>query len=417
MNKYIPYVIGILLAGALVILFFTAESKKKWRFNENVTLKRQDKIPYGTWAAYENLQYIFPNAAIHTNKYEPGYWDSISINNSKQALIIVCPSFRADSYEMQKMIRFAENGNDVFISTRYISAAADKILQCNSSAYDLSYITIENLADSMKIKLEGPPFAQPLVYTYPGKTFNTFFASIDSNTTEVLGQDEYRHANFIHLRAGKGNFYVHTEPLAFTNYFILHKNNKEYYEKALSVINPDVTRVVWDEYYLDKKEQFEMPEYKDKKKGWFRTLLNLKNDNDQKSFGVAFWLLILLLLLYVLLGMRRKQRHIPVIAKPRNDSLDFVKTIGRLYYDRGDHKNLCKKMAAYFLEHVRNKYKLPTGTLDDSFISQLRFKTGAPESELRGIVSFIKYLEDEPIINSGSLTDFHKQLESFYKKA
>ena len=126
---------------------------------------------------------------------------------------------------------------------------------------------------------------------------------------------------------------------------------------------------------------------------------------------------IFTLLLFVLLGMRRRQRYIPVMTKPKNDSLDFVKTIGRLYYDRGDHKNLCRKMAAYFLEHVRNRYKLPTGTLDENFISQLRFKSGADEPEIRGIVSFIKYIDDAPAINNNDLTDFHKQLESFYKKA
>jgi hypothetical protein len=418
LKKYISYIIGILLVAALVTLFFTGQSEKKRRLNENMTLKRQDKIPYGTYAAYQDLKYIFPKASIYTNKYEPGYWDSISTYDAHQALIIICPSFRADSYEMQKLIRCAENGNDVFISSRYLSSAADKVLQCNSSSYDLSFIRADMLDDSMKISLGDPPFTKPLVYTYPGKTFDTYFASIDSLTTEVLGENEYGYANFIHLRAGKGNFYIHTEPLAFSNYFVLHKNNKEYYEKALSVIDRDVTRVVWDEYYLNKEEEnaFDIPR-NNNKKGWFGTLMSLENENGQRSFGVAFWLLILLLLLYVLLGMRRKQRYIPVITKPGNDSLDFVKTTGRLYYDRCDHKNLCKKMAAYFLEHVRNKYKLLTGTLDDNFINQLRFKTGAPEHELRGIVSFIKYLDDEPLISSSALTDFHRQLESFYKKA
>ena len=125
---------------------------------------------------------------------------------------------------------------------------------------------------------------------------------------------------------------------------------------------------------------------------------------------------IFTLLLFVLLEMRRKQRYIPVISKPRNDSLDFVKTIGRLYYDKGDHKNLCRKMAAYFLEHVRNRYKLATGTLDDEFVQHLRFKSDVPEPEIRSIVSFIKYLDDVPVINYKELSEFHKQLESFYKK-
>ena len=115
--------------------------------------------------------------------------------------------------------------------------------------------------------------------------------------------------------------------------------------------------------------------------------------------------------------MRRKQRVIPVIAKPRNDSMDFVKTIGRLYYDKGDHKNLSRKMAAYFLEHVRNRYKLSTVNLDEQFIKNLQFRTNCEEYEIRGIVSFIKYIEDAPVIDQKELSEFHKQLEAFYKKA
>jgi hypothetical protein len=119
----------------------------------------------------------------------------------------------------------------------------------------------------------------------------------------------------------------------------------------------------------------------------------------------------------MLMETRRKQRYIPVIEKPKNDSLDFVKTIGRLYYDRGDHKNLCKKMGSYFLEHVRNRYKLPTNKLDEDFIKSLQFKSGCEEAEIRGIVSFIKYIDDAPVIKDDELSDFYKQLESFYKKA
>ena len=125
---------------------------------------------------------------------------------------------------------------------------------------------------------------------------------------------------------------------------------------------------------------------------------------------------IFTLLLYVVMEMRRKQRYIPVVTKPRNDSLDFVKTIGRLYYDKGDHKNLCRKMAAYFLEHVRNRYKLATGNLGDDFVKNLQFKTGYEESEIRGIVSYIKWLDESQAVSQNQLTDFHKQLESFYKK-
>jgi hypothetical protein len=114
--------------------------------------------------------------------------------------------------------------------------------------------------------------------------------------------------------------------------------------------------------------------------------------------------------------MRRKQRYIPVITKPKNDSLDFVKTIGRLYYDKGDHKNLCRKMSAYFLEHVRNRYKLATTELNEDFIKNLQFKTGADESEIRSIVFFIREMENAATVSDHQLQYFHKQLEIFYSK-
>ena len=414
MNKYLPYFLGLFLIAAVVVLFATGSNNKRKKLDERITLRRQDKIPYGTYVAYRNLKYIFPGASIYTSRYEPGYWDSLSNFDAHQLFIVVCDRFAADEEEMKRMISFTENGNDVFICARYISAAADKILGCSSSAVDFSYFRVEDLQKNMRITLLAPPFDNKAAYGYPGKTFNSYFSSIDSSTTDVLGNDEKGRPDFIRLHAGKGNFYVHTEPFAFCNYFILHKNNIDYYEKVLSVIKPGITRVVWDEYYLNKRSSDNEQE---KKKGWFSVLMNTKNSNGKKPFRAAFWLLILLLLFYVLLEMRRKQRLIPVLVKPRNDSLDFVKTIGRLYYDKGDHKNLCRKMGAYFLEHVRNKYKLPTGSLDDEFVKNLQYKSGAEESEIRGIVSFIKYLEDAAVIKNNQLTDFHKQLESFYKKA
>jgi len=417
LKKYLPHIITVLITGALVALFLTGNNgTKKNKIDDRVTLRKQDKIPYGTYVAYRGLEHLFPKASISTNKLEPGYWDSLSNYDSGQALIIVTGKFSPDEIEMKKLISFIENGNDVFVSARTISYSAGDMMGCSINTSDISsyYEETIKVEDSLNVSLVTPPFGKKTSYVYPGKKLDASFREFDEATTELLGEDEMGRANFIRLRAGKGNLFIHLAPLAFTNYFLLHKDNIGYYEKAMSVINPEVTKVVWDEYYLNKKF---LDEREEPKKGWFSVLMGTENDNGKKPFRAAFWLLILLLLLYVLLEMRRKQRYIPVIKKPRNDSLDFVKTIGRLYFDKGDHKNLCRKMSAYFLEHVRNKYKLSTGTLDDNFVKNLQFKSGAEEQEIRGIVYFIKYLDDAPEIGHEQLSDFHKQLESFYKKA
>jgi len=187
---------------------------------------------------------------------------------------------------------------------------------------------------------------------------------------------------------------------------LLYANNINYYNKALSVIPKDTRKVIWDEYFLYKR---------------FTNYDNSANNSvlsalmAQRSLRAALLLLLILLALFILQEMRRKQRIIPVIAKPRNDSLEFVKTIGRLYYEKKDNKNLVRKMTAYFLDHIRNRYKLSTVKLDEEFIKALKRKTAQPDENIRKIVSFINDIEKTEIINDQELAAFHKELEEFYK--
>ena len=397
---------------AAVVMIVTSSRSTNRELDDRLSFLKKDKIPYGVYVAYHNLQYLFPGAHIATNNKAPIYWDSLTDNESGQALIVISPTFFADEYEMKKILRFVEKGNDVFVSTAFVSQDVKKMLDCEVSYVDLSDM-LPGLgvrdADTLKVRLEKPPFVNNHTYQYPGKRLDTYFLSMDTAVTSVLGRGRNADTNFVHLKAGAGNLYLHLAPMSFTNYFLLRDDNMKYYSNVLSVISPSTKKVIWDEYFR------------------FRKPYDNSNDEDRNSWLSALFkypalrgallTAIFALLLYVLLEMRRKQRYIPVITKPSNDSLEFVKTIGRLYYDKGDHKNLCRKMASYFLEHVRNRYKLPTAELNDDFIKNLQFKTGMNETELKGIVYFIRDMESVPMISDHQLQHFHKQLESFYSKA
>jgi hypothetical protein len=406
--KIPQYILGIILV-AVVVLAVSYGGNKKKGLDEHITLDKKDKIPYGTYVAFHDLKYIFPRARIWVDMEEPGFWDSISVNRSGQAVIMISPVFNADEEEMKRMIHFAAAGNDVFISAFEYSYDADRMIAASFSRFDRSHYYSKDIYrqdDSLEVALLDPPFSGGYhAYNYPGFSMSDYFHDLNKTTTRQYGSDASGAPNFIHLQAGRGHLYFHKAPLAFSNYFLLHRNNIEYFEKAFSVIDPSVTRVLWNEYYLFKKT----PGGSIKKQGWFSALMKYP------SFRAAFLTAIALLLLFTLFEMRRKQRFIPVYTKPRNDSLDFVKTIGRLYFDKGDHWNLCMKMASYFLEHVRSKYKLATGLLDDAFIRNLQYKSGAGESLLREIVSFIHQLNQGPVVSRDQLTGFYKQLEEFYK--
>lgn len=410
MKKYSSYILIGLIVLAIGFLFFTSNNKNNRRFDDRITLRAKDKIPYGTYVAFESLKELFPEAKISINKKEPAYWDSLSNYDDGQALVIISPYFNASEYEMKKLLSFIENGNDVFLSTMSISYEATQLMKCDISSGEalLYYFDQSAGSDTLSVSLARPPFNKKTSYTYPGKRFDFYFDKFDTTTTSVLGYDKSDNPNFIHLKAGKGNLYVHLAPLAFSNYFLMHRNNISYCENVFSVIssnNNKPARLVWDEYFLTKREKQE------KRKSWLSAFF------QYKSLKWALLTALLALLLYVLSEMRRKQRFIPVVTKPKNDSLEFVKTIGRLYHDKGDHKNLCRKMSAYFLEHVRSRYKLPTSELNDEFIKNLHAKTGIEEAELRDIVSFIHKMDSASEVNDKQLAWFHKQLESFYNKA
>jgi len=179
-----------------------------------------------------------------------------------------------------------------------------------------------------------------------------------------------------------------------------------YYEDALSVISPYAKKVIWDEYFL-----YKLYDHRRQNKSWLYVLFKFP------AFKWGLLTAIIAIAIFALLEARRKQRYIPELAKANNDSLDFVKTIGRLYYEKNDHKDLARKMGLYFLDYVRMNYKLSTATLDENFIRNLHFKSGYNESELKTIISFINFLEEAPGISDGQLAEFHKQLENFYKNS
>lgn len=405
MKNILPYLIGGAVVFLLILVILQTGNGRKV-LDQRITFNKKDKIPYGMFVAYKSLPQLFPAASISVNLREPGYWDSLSNFRNEQALLIVCPTFAADEDELNKLVNFAKGGNNVFISCRALSSAARKYFHCTSTITGLSFFSDSPEEDTLKVSLSQPPFDRGSTYNYPGKKYSAYFENTDRDVSFALGRDGEDRTNFIRLRTGgSGNIYLHLAPLVFSNYFILHGNNAEYFDQLLSVIPKDTKQLVWDEYYLRKKS----PGNSDSTNSGMLSALMAN-----RSFRFALWLLIILLVVYVLQEMRRKQRIIPVMTRAQNDSLDFVKTIGRLYHERGDHLNLGKKMSAYFLEHVRNRYKLATGELNDQFIFALQRKSGKPEANIREIVSFIQFMESAPAISDGQLADFHRELELFY---
>lgn len=406
MKKAIPYIaVGLLLL--LLLLLLVGNNKKS--FDHRVTLNKKDKIPYGSYVAYNNLSYLFPGAKITINKKQPGQWDYsvLQYDTGHQALLILSKEFNASNEELTELFNFVSKGNDVLISSYDLSTDAQHFFHVGLSYGDAGFPVFDHLqgVDTLRLWLMQPPFSGKAgYYEYPGRKYYSYFDSFDSSMSYVLGRTADSNAVFLRLRAGEGSFFIHTAPLAFSNYFLLHKENIGYYNQLLSSLNGNVSRIAWDEYYIHKPG-FTQP----KDPSPLRILM------EQPSFRMALLVALTGVIIFVLLGIKRKQRMIPVIAPPKNDSLDFVKTIGRLYFQKRDNKNLCQKMSAYFTEHVYNHYKMTTGSMDSAFITRLSQKSGCDSGTIKSITEYIRFIYEAPAIHDQQVAEFYTLLDTFYK--
>lgn len=404
MNRFFPYIIAVVAFAALAVLLVSGINDLPKKLNERITLRQSDKIPYGYYAAYKLLPNLFPSASVTTNKKSPEKWIAES-DSANQAVVLVGIRFNADSYELEQIRDFVKRGNHVFVIARYLSHDARSFFQFDD---DHEFFDDDGLfsgqMDTLQVQLNYPRFsASP--YEYPGRRFAGYVSSTDPVRSVVLGKNERNYPNFIQYKIGNGSLYLHVAPLAFSNYFILHKKNIGYFEKAFSVLPPGVKKILWNEYYLIKPMSYP----RESQRSWLHVLFRYP------AFKWGFLTALATLLLFVLLEIRRRQRMIPVVASPRNESLDFVKTIGRLYYDKGDHRDLARKMANYFLEHVRSRYKIGTQALNEEFVQTLHTKSGYPAEAVKSIADFIHYLETNGGIDEQQLLRFYQQLENFYQ--
>jgi hypothetical protein len=127
----------------------------------------------------------------------------------------------------------------------------------------------------------------------------------------------------------------------------------------------------------------------------------------------AYYIVIGSVLLFMLFEAKRRQRIIPVIKPPANTSLEFVSTIGNLYYQGGDHKNMAEKKINFLLEQIRTRYLLKTTQFNDEFIGALAAKSGHSKEQVETLFRAISFITSSTMISAGQLVDLNHKIEVF----
>ena len=405
MNK--KFLLGVVVFLLFVLVMeFNAPAKFVWR----PTFGHYDGQPFGC-AVFDTLMEKSIPAGYHVTNKTFAQLECDGYGKKPQAILVQTLAFNPTETDRRALSRLLKAGNKVLIVTSDFVCDSSKInfgvavsgrdsflpqwVKKSLSDYQIPMDTLYWNA----VKPYTPHTYQ--VYTSmsgygievnEGVQCDTllcaFQRSIDGDvdTTDVSCDvdDEYAdkiggywQARLIRIKWGKGELFLSCDPFFWTNYGVLDPEINGLLFRAMSQFRGlPVTRT---EAYAPK---------------------NVINKESPLSYWLqnaplrwCVYLTLLGLLLFCVFYARRRQRVIPVVKQPENKSLEFVKLIGTLYYQKHENRDLLQKKYSYFAETVRRQLLIDVDDEESrrENITQLALRTGMPEAEVRMILDKVKH--------------------------
>ncbi len=370
------------------------------------TYAYKDKNPIGTFMAYRLLPGQFDGDVVLASKKLKVINPLTYVTNT--AYIIINRGIYLTTEESEMALQYADRGNELFIATYEMGYhLLDTLgIQVGEEAVDTSRIKNTVPGDDKTdthVSVWDSASAEQKKYGFYYYPFDRIITKFDSTSTKVLGFNEKGHPNYIVVRYGKGKIYIHTEPAAFSNYFLLTKNNTDYYKKVFAYMSPRANTVYWGD----------LVKFGDKKNDFSALSIFWKN---KSSLLPALLIVCLLMLLYIAFGSKRKRRLVPILPANTNATVSFVHTISNLYLQKKDNRNIALKMISYFFEYVRTHFYLNTNHINAEFIQALSRKSGIDEKKVTHLVEKINQVNEAEIVIDIELFDLNNRIQEFYKR-
>lgn len=390
-NRYQIYLIVLVLGYGLF------EYYRPKPINWTITYSNKDKIPFGAKAVYDLLPNLLGESKVE-NLRIPTYnqlKDNTKLPKSSNYLFIN-NRLKLSQIEQDLLLSYVGKGNTVFISSYYFPDSLLTILGVEEKQRQPSVKDTAQFVNFVNSRLKTPKGN-----IFPEDDGRDHFIIQDSVRTTILAINERKEPIYVKTPFGKGNFYLHCLPLAFTNYYVLDSTANRHAFHSLSYLPKQTT--YWDEYQKQGR-------FGENETSIFRYIAT------EPALLMAYYLTLIGLLLYVWFAGKRTQRIIPVVESPKNASLEFVKTIGNMFYLKGDHANLAEKLITHFRLYVRERFGIAANLSLTELEEQVNKKSGRSPEEVNLLFEEIAYADSSGRITAEQLKSLNKKIEDFYEK-
>ena len=401
-----------LLLAVLIFIYFLSNKDKHYLWFE--TYRANSEEPYGTLFIQKMLEDYRQGEDFTLSQIPLRSLLADVDDKANTDYVFIGQNMFLDSDSHTALVELLDEGGNVFIAS--LTPPADVISSVYYPECDSLVSLKDNFADTVRFNFfhdelrhsRGYDFAYRYGSDVQKYYWNYFDEALFCDSTALitpLGYQDDGKVNFIRISTGKGNLYLHSNPLVFTNYFLINEENVSYASAVFSHL--DGKQIIWDEYskipFAGNNNAYNSPLY---------------YIMGQPSLKYAWWLLLLAVVLYIFFAAKRKQRVIPVIEPKTNSSLEFVNLISRLHYKNGNHLDMAHKKMKYFLYFVRSKYGIHAEKFKEEQIRKLSEKSRVAHGEVETIFHQYHLIEDrfKENIEANRLVNLYDAIDNFYKQ-
>ena len=336
----------------VVLVMMEVKFPKKFSWND-VTYLHNDPNPFGSMLVDSILKSsVKAGYNVKQGNIFDACYDSIDTESS---ILLVDPNFYDANEELKGILNRGQNViiiSDYFNDDLTISFGFDFD---NNYRYYIDYNQMDyNDSSLLKWRKDGLYDREDFCF----KSFDvfemceiTFDIDNDKNKDTIWTKLLYeeRQSKDVTIAAsrkyGKGKLVIVAWPQVFTNYNVLEKGGAQLLMRIISQVGNDKPVVRYDENYSEELFTEE-----------FQSQSPLRVFLDHRSLRWAVYLTLLTIVLSFIFTARRKQRVIPVIDPPKNQTLAMVKHIGLMHYRHHDNASLVRDRFAQFKQEIMRKF-------------------------------------------------------------
>jgi hypothetical protein len=410
-----------LLMVVFFVLIFLYQYYTPKKFVWRPTFSKHDKQPFGSYVFDDVMSTSIPDYQVLNKTFYQLVEDNLDDTlygdgehplplEKRRAFLLTENEIRFTKVDMQALLNVLKQGNKVMLClSSFPGILCDSLcFKQNQEQFLYSYTSIDRYArggyrrDSLFLGVDSL-HPEQIFAVYPqlhpatldeGRWQDAHKDSVATShlqcdSFEVLVRNKLNEAVVMRLYLGEGELFLVGTPLMFTNYGLLDGGNAAYAFRLLSYLQDlPVARV---EAYGVAQTTSGSP---------------LRYFLSQPPLRWALYVALCTLLLFMIFAARRRQRVIPVVRPPVNETLRFTQLIGNLYYQKKDFKDLLNKKYLYFCAETKrlNGIDLQSGEPDGELVLRLAEKTGQDPRDLKPAFRELKFLlREDSLVDEDSM--------------